>query len=102
MKSFKLGFPVFLSLILCAACTNRIDVKHIESTEWMYNNGYNAADLLRFDSSNLCSIKKDTLFVDGQPRALIINLDKKANDLTVRSLDGKKEGHYIDEWETGE
>ena len=86
-------------LFLLCSCKSPIDVGYIKSTGWSYTEGFRVTDYLTFDNSGYYSIRNDTIFVDNKPRALIIDLDKKAFDLTIRSLDGKNIGHYADDRE---
>lgn len=91
---------LFFILISClTSCKSNIDVEYLKSTDWIYNDGYRVTDFFTFDKSGYYSIKCDTILVDGKPRALIIDLNKKGHDLTIKSLDGKKIGHYMDERE---
>jgi|SRR5450432_2147975 len=95
MKAIIFGVGIFL---FCS-CNSSIDVEYIKSTGWSYSEGYRVTDFLTFDKTGYYTIKNDTLFVDGRPRALIAGLNKKKYDLTIKSLDGGKEGHYMDEKE---
>jgi hypothetical protein len=93
--------PVFytLSLFFLSACKHPIDVAYIKSTGWSYADGYRVTDFMNFDQGTGYIIKGDTIFFEDKPRALIVVLDKKAFDLTIESLDGKRVGHYMDERE---
>jgi len=92
-------FYFLCSLIFLASCKPKIDIEYIKSTGWSYSDGYRVTDYCTFDKSGYYSIKNDTLFVDNIPRAIIICLDKKSYNLTIRSLDGKQIGHYMDDRE---
>jgi hypothetical protein len=92
-------FILFVISLFVVSCKHSIDTDYIKSTGWAYSEGYRVTDFLTFDASGYYSIRHDTLFIHGKPRAVIIDLDKESYDLTIRSLDGKKEGHYMDERE---
>jgi len=99
MNKTKRIFIFLCSLIFLASCKPKIDIEYIKSTGWSYSDGYRVTDYFTFDKSGYYSIRNDTLFVDNKPRAIIIRLDRKFYNLTIRSLDGKKTGNYMDDEE---
>ncbi len=90
---------VFFSIIIFYACKSSIDLDYLKSTGWSYDKGYRVTDFINFKQSMGYMIKGDTLFFDGKPRAIIINIDKKSYTLTIGSLDRKDIGYYMDEQE---
>ena len=89
----------FLCLLFLSSCKHSIDTDYIKNTGWSYDKGYRITDFINFKQGLGYSIKGDTIFFENKPRAIIIALDKKGFNLTIRSLDGKNIGHYMDEKE---
>ena len=90
---------VFSIVIFIASCKSNIDIEYIKSTGWSYDKVYRVTDFISFKQGLSYSINGDTIIFENKPRAIIISLDKGAYDLTIKSLDGKNIGHYMDERE---
>jgi hypothetical protein len=92
-----------ISIALCFlflfSCKKPLDVDYIKSTGWSHDKGYTITDFINFKQGLGYSLNGDTIFFENKPRAIITSLDKKGFDLTIRSLDGKDIGHYMDERE---
>jgi hypothetical protein len=74
-----------------------LDFKYIKSKTWTYESGFKIGkgDFVLFDENNkLFDLKKDTIYYEGIPRAIITDLNKKTFTLKIKSIDGKMDGQY--------
>lgn len=76
---------------------NSIDKKYIESNLWQYEKGFQIGkgDFVEFQKLGLYKISSDTIFKNNQPSAIVIKLDKKSNEMIIRSIETKEEGVYV-------
>lgn len=88
-----------LFMIGCISCSANIDSTYIQSTGWIYSNGYRISDFLQFDSSGTYSIRGDTILFQLKPVGIIKACNKRRYDLQITSLDGDQTGYYMDEQE---
>lgn len=80
-----------------ASCKRGLDLNYIKSKTWSYISGFKIGkgDFILFDKKNeLFDLKRDTIYYEGKPRAIIIELNKKMYAMKVRSIDGKASGEY--------
>ncbi len=96
MKYFKTSFLVIL-IFLLPMCKNEIDVEYIKSNQWIHLEGFKIGqgDYIKFNETETFKIKDDTILYRDVPRAVVIKLNKKVNEMIVRSINGSEEGTYI-------
>jgi len=86
-------------VVLLSSSKKTIDYEYLKSRDWSYSGGYRITDFINFKETSGYSVRGDTLLLDNRPRAIILRLDKASYDLTIQSLDGLKEGHYMSDEE---
>lgn len=80
-----------------ASCKRGLDLNYIKSKTWSYERGFKIGkgDFVLFDENNrLLDLRNDTIYYEGKPRAIIVELNKELYSLKVRSIDGKASGEY--------
>ncbi len=95
MKDTKTIFSVIL-LLLFSMCRKEIDMGFIKSNQWIYQEGFRIGEgsYINFKKSTLFKINHDTIVYKGVSRAVVIKLNKNANEMVVLSMDGSEEGTY--------
>lgn len=89
--------------LLILSCQEPIDTGYIQTKTWVYDEGFKIGqgDFVTFlDDQHLFELKEDTIFFQGQPRAIVVNLNKKLFDMEVKSIDGGQRGFYRDQSES--
>jgi hypothetical protein len=73
------------------------DLSYVKKEMWSYNGGFKVGkgDFVEFEKSGLFKLQQDTIYYNGEPRAIIKRLNKHFYEMTVSSLDGKQTGTYI-------
>lgn len=90
---------VFFLFQMCFACGDSFDASYVRSKTWSYDGGFKVGkgDFIIFhNKEKLFDLKGDTIYYEGKPRAIVKSIDKSAFSMTVKSLDKKEIGTYID------
>lgn len=76
---------------------NSIDKEYIESNLWQYEKGFQIGkgDFVEFQKLGIYTISNDTIFIRNQPIVIVTKLDKKTNEMTIRSIETKAVGIYV-------
>lgn len=82
-------------LLLFASCKLSFDDYVKSKDAWVYKSGYNIDDM-NFNLDSGFSIKNDTIFFENKPKAIVTDVSRLKGELTIKSLDGKQTGHYVD------
>lgn len=86
----------FILILIILSC-NRIDNDYVSKNIWQLEQGGNigSGDFLEFGKGENYSIKNDTIFNKKMPIALIIELNKKLEIITIFSFKSKKTSIYM-------
>lgn len=73
------------------------DLSYVKEKMWSYNGGFKIGkgDFIDFEKSGLFKLQQDTIYYNGEPRAIVSRLNKHFYEMIVSSLDGKQTGTYI-------
>ena len=98
MKTFFLAI-ILLAITACKSSrVTQRDINYIKDNTWQWDRGFKIGegDMLSFDSgSKVFAINQNLIYYNNSPRAKILKVNKKRNELTVVSLDNKEPGVYI-------
>ena len=72
-------------IVTLFSCNSNIDYSYIKQREWLSESG----SIIRFDDKS-CSLKLDTILVDGKPECIIKTLDKNNGTMEIFMLDTHK------------
>lgn len=100
MRSKIIPFMVLIILMQNCGRANlsRHDLDIIKSNTWEWDSGFKVGvgDMLDFDINDVVfGIRGDTIYYNGEPKALIKSLSKKNMLLMVTSLNRQQTGYYI-------
>lgn len=90
-RLFILWLPVLF------ACNRAIDHEYVSKKMWEYDSGFSVGegDFMHFsEKQNLFSLRGDTIYYKGRPKAILASLSKKYFNLTVRSIESGELGYY--------
>lgn len=79
------------------SCKEDIDLSYVKSNLWSYDSGFKIGegDFVEFDrKQKIFELKGDTIFYNGNPRAIIESINKKYFLMKIKSIDGKEKGEY--------
>jgi hypothetical protein len=87
---------LFFFIIFLSGC-NSIDTEYIKSNLWQYEDGFKIGqgDFVDFKKLDFYKLKGDTIYLKNKPCAIVFKLDKKLNEMWIRSIESKKTGIYI-------
>lgn len=92
MKNFFIA--LFLLLCLCSC-----DDKGVyQYSHWKYYDGHSIGDVLSFGRGEANTFRNDTIFLNGQPQATLIRIERRlftSNILIIKTLKTEKKGRYI-------
>lgn len=89
-------FFVALSSVV-SSHLSKPDLKYVRENLWQYDDGFKIekGDFIEFDTANFgYELQHDTIFLNGQPQALIVRTNKYFYHMIVSTLDGKLTGVY--------
>jgi hypothetical protein len=91
---------VFLLLtILLWSCRNKsIDPNYLNNKMWVYNTGLRLGnrDILNLFEKKYFFCRNDTIFFQGAPFAKVISINKRYDQIKLKSCNNDSTGTYID------
>ena len=85
-------------VLLVMSCNNEpVDLTYVKSKTWSYDHGFKIGrgDFVLFEEKEkLFELKRDTIYYEGKPRAIIKNVNKKTFIMEVQSIGSNETGEY--------
>ena len=89
MKKYVISILIFSNFIYCRNIDDKI--------MWKHRSGYHIRDVFITEKYSTSTIKNDTLYINGIPKAVIIDINYRINDLVlnIKEINGSSTGSYV-------